>query len=232
MSLIRLENVTKGYAAPADVLDVPSYELAAGEQAALLGVSGRGKTTLLHVIAGITPADAGVVEVAGTDVATLSEAARDRHRAEHVGVVFQTHHLLPAFTARENVLLGLSFAGRKPEPDWVDHLLDRVGLSDRRGHKPEELSVGQRQRVAVARALANRPKIVLADEPTGALDPPTARQVLKLIRDLCTETDAGLLIVTHDHALAAELPRVEDLATLNRAATPDDADVEPRVDVR
>ncbi|HEX8323409.1 MAG TPA: ABC transporter ATP-binding protein [Tepidisphaeraceae bacterium] len=219
-----LENLTKHYAAPdgtaMTVLDVPHFELADGEHVALLGGSGTGKTTLLHSIAGIVRPDGGrVIFRSGqgeTDVAALPEADRDGFRGQHIGYIFQTHHLLPGFTALENVLLGLTFTGRKADPAWARHLLTEVGLGDRLDYKPAKLSVGQQQRVAVARALANRPKLVLADEPTGALDPQTAQQVLELIRTLCREVNASLILVTHDMNIAGQLERVVRLDELNR----------------
>src|SRR5207302_4285353 len=142
------------------------------------------------------------------DITKLSEAQRDVFRGAHVGYIFQTHHLLGGFTALENVLLGMSFTGRKSDRPWAKRLLDEVGLSDRLDYKPEKLSVGQQQRVAVARALANRPKLVLADEPTGALDVKSAQVVLDLIRRLCSEVGASLLMVSHDPTLTRQLPRV------------------------
>ena len=150
------------------MIDVESFDLADGEQVALVGGSGTGKTTLLHLIAGILTPDSGRIVISGVDVARLAEAERDVFRGHNIGYVFQTHHLLGGFTALENVLLGMSFTGRPHDPKWARHLLEEVGLSDRLNYKPDKLSVGQQQRVAVARALANRPKLVLADEPTGA----------------------------------------------------------------
>jgi putative ABC transport system ATP-binding protein len=147
----------------------------------------------------------------------LSEADRDVFRGRHIGYIFQTHHLLPGFTALENVLLGMSFTGRKSDPAWAKHLLTEVGLRDRLNYKPHKLSVGQQQRVAVARALANRPKLVLADEPTGALDPTNAQQVLDLIRSLCTEVNATLLLVSHDMGITSQFPRVLRLSEINHA---------------
>jgi putative ABC transport system ATP-binding protein len=152
------------------------------------------------------------------DIGSLSEAQRDVFRGGNVGYIFQTHHLLGGFTALENVLLGMSFTGRKPDRTWARRLLNDVGLSERADYRPEKLSVGQQQRVAVARALANRPKLVLADEPTGALDPATAKQVLGLIRNLCTEVGASLLLVTHDLDIAHQLSRVVTLSEINRAS--------------
>ena len=237
---ILIENLSKKYYAPdgtvVPVIDVARFELGDGEQVALIGTSGSGKTTLLHMIAGILTPDSGriffseVVPPAesgkvvdyrgpqrGIDVASLSEASRDVFRGANVGYIFQTHHLLPGFTALENVLLGMSFTGRASDPKWAKHLLTEVGLADRLHYKPQKLSVGQQQRVAVARALANRPKLVLADEPTGALDSKNAAQVLELIRALCREVNAALLLVTHDLEIAKQLERTVTLAEINRA---------------
>lgn len=153
------------------------------------------------------------------DIGQMSEAQRDVFRGRNIGYIFQTHHLLGGFSALENVLLGMSFTGRKADRTWATHLLREVGLQDRMDYRPAKLSVGQQQRVAVARALANRPKLVLADEPTGALDANTAQQVLGLIRSLCREVGASLLLVSHDLNLAGQLPRVLTLSDLNRASS-------------
>src|SRR5689334_23007326 len=175
------------------------------------------------MIAGIVAADSGQIlyEIPGepkVDVTRLTEAQRDIFRGQHIGYIFQTHHLLGGFTAMENVLLGMSFTGRSADRSWARHLLSEVGLKDRLDYRPAKLSVGQQQRVAVARALANRPKLVLADEPTGALDSRNAQQVLELIRSLCKEVSASLLLVSHDLAIAEQLPRVLTLSEMNRAA--------------
>jgi ABC-type lipoprotein export system ATPase subunit len=162
---------------------------------------------------GLTGYPDGVVNLTG-----LSEANRDVFRGRNIGYIFQTHHLLPGFTAMENVQLGMSFTGRAHDPDWAKHLLAEVGLAERLNYKPAKLSVGQQQRVAIARALANRPKLVLADEPTGALDAVNAQQALDLIRKLCAEVSASLLLVSHDPAITQQLPRAVSLAELNRAA--------------
>jgi putative ABC transport system ATP-binding protein len=223
---ISLRNLQKSYVAPdgtsSPVIDVPEFSLADGEQVALIGSSGSGKTTLLHLIAGILAPDGGEIlyRIGGnqTDLAQLTEAERDTFRGEYVGYIFQTHHLLPGFTALENVLLGMTFTGRSADPAFAKHLLEEVGLAQRLNYKPGKLSVGQQQRVAVARALANRPKLVLADEPTGALDPANAQQVLDLIRKLCSEVGSSLLMVSHDMNIARQLGRVETLSELNRAA--------------
>ena len=225
---IALSQLKKTYVAPDGsrlaVIDVPELNVADAEQVALIGSSGSGKTTLLHLIAGILAPDGGRILFdlgpEGTvDLARLNEAQRDVFRGRHIGYVFQTHHLLPGFTALENVLLGMSFTGRRDDPAWARHLLAEVGLADRLHYKPAKLSVGQQQRVAVARALANRPRIVLADEPTGALDARNAQQVLELIRRLCAEVNSSLLLVSHDLSIAQQLPRVLTLSDINLAGT-------------
>ena len=224
---LSVENVTKGYRDPGGgdpvrVLDVPEFRLAAGEQCVLLGASGGGKTTLLNVIAGLTVPDSGAVTVGGVNVTALPEAARDRFRAERIGYVFQTFHLLPAFTATENVLLGMSFtgssSGKKNDRARAKELLDRVGLSHRAHNRPDQLSVGERQRCAVARALASQPMLMLADEPTANVDVAHRDAVLDLIGAACEERDVALLLVTHDREAAARFGRVEELADINRAA--------------
>lgn len=215
--VLQLENVRKEYVAPdgarRPVLDVRSFRQDASEQVAMFGASGSGKTTFLHVIAGLVVPDGGRVVVCGEDVARMSEAARDRHRAEHVGYVFQTFELLPAFSALENVVLGMAF-GPGPDAARARDLLDRLGLGDRLDDRPRALSVGQRQRVAMARALAARPALVLADEPTGSLDSERATEALALLREVCTEEGAALLLVSHDKAALGSFERTVDLAAL------------------
>jgi putative ABC transport system ATP-binding protein len=183
----------------------------------LLGKSGCGKTTLLNVIAGISTADSGVIEVAGNDVSRLSEAARDRFRAQFIGIVFQTFNLLPGFTALENVMLGMAFSGRSDKAH-ARQLLEQVGLGDRVQHRPGQLSVGEQQRVAVARALANRPKLLLADEPTASVDLANQEVILRLIRDGCREQNVSLLLVTHASDVAGQFDRVENLTEFNLAS--------------
>jgi putative ABC transport system ATP-binding protein len=191
-----------------------SGEDTATTQAAAVGAGSVGGATVQYATPNVSSYGPGAVNIVG-----LSEAERDVFRGRHIGYIFQTHHLLPGFTALENVLLGMSFTGRKHDAAWAAHLLNEVGLSQRLDYKPEKLSVGQQQRVAVARALANRPKVVLADEPTGALDPTNAQQVLDLVRKLCDEVKAALLLVSHDPHMTRQLPRSVSLAELNRAST-------------
>ncbi len=225
---IRLEQVKKSFVSPEGtvlpILDVPELVIGPQEQIALIGSSGSGKTTLLHCIAGIVRPDSGrvlfedIATHSQIDLAQLGESDRDIARGKMIGYVFQTHHLLSGFTALENVLLGMSFTGRRADRGWAEQLLREVGLGQRLHFKPAKLSVGQQQRVAVARALANRPKLVLADEPTGALDPASAQQVLNLIRKLCSDVAAALLLVTHDRDIASQLPRTLELNSINHAA--------------
>lgn len=219
--MLELTDVRKAYPAPDGtsqaVLDVEQLSLARGEEVALAGASGSGKTTLLNVIAGILKPDAGSVRIQGTELTRLGEAERDHFRACHIGYVFQSFHLLDGYTALENVLLGMMF-GAGSEPDYAQHLLERLDLKERLDYRPSQLSVGQRQRVALARALANRPDLVLADEPTGNLDPGSARTALALLRETCTEIGAGLLLVSHDADVLSVFERSLDLSDLNRAA--------------
>jgi ABC-type lipoprotein export system ATPase subunit len=220
MSLLRLTGLSKSYPLPGGgerrVVEVGEFALAAGAQMALRGESGSGKTTFLHLIAGILAPDHGRVELAGRDMAALGEAARDRLRAENIGYIFQTFNLLQGHTVLENVELGMAF-GRGVDRAHAESLLKRVGLGDRLGYFPRQLSTGQQQRVAVARALANRPKLVLADEPTGNLDARNSREALALIREVCRENGAALLLVSHDEGVLAQFENVQDFATLNRA---------------
>jgi putative ABC transport system ATP-binding protein len=217
MSLV-LENVRKSYREPGGsvlpVLGIERFEVAQGEQVVLVGASGGGKTTLLNVISGITSPDVGSVVIDGTDVTRLHEVVRDRFRAEKIGIVFQTFNLLPAFSALENVLLGMTFGGRVDRA-FARDLLDRVGLGQRLSHRPGQLSVGEQQRVAVARALASRPRLMLADEPTANVDVGNQETILKLIREACTEHDVSLLLVTHAQEVAAQFGRVEKLSEFN-----------------
>ena len=220
MPLLRITGLSKAYPLPAGgehrVVDVAEFSLAAGAQLALRGESGSGKTTFLHLIAGILAPDSGHVEIDGRDLATLGEAGRDRLRAETIGYIFQTFNLLQGHTVLENVELGMAF-GRGVDRTHAASLLSRVGLGDKLDHFPRQLSTGQQQRVAVARALANRPKLVLADEPTGNLDRRNSRESLALIREVCRESGAALLLVSHDEEVLKQFEQVQDFAAFNLA---------------
>ncbi|MEM7245372.1 MAG: ABC transporter ATP-binding protein [Acidobacteriota bacterium] len=226
MPALEVHDLIKSYVSPdgetVPVIDVPRLTLDDAEQVVLHGGSGSGKTTLLNLIAGILPADSGSVKLAGTEVSGLSESGRDRLRAERLGYVFQTFNLLQGYTALENVLLAMAFAG-KVDDGAARALLKRMGLESRRDYRPSQLSVGQQQRVAVARALANKPSVVLADEPTGNLDPRSAVDALALIRETCQEAGAALLLVSHDQQVLAQFDRSEELSELNRAVAVADA---------
>lgn len=219
--LLVLENVVKRFPQPGGgeltVLDIPRFSLDRGEQVALVGTSGGGKTTLLHLIAGLLAADEGSIRFDNVELSKLSEQGRDRMRAASIGYVFQTFNLLPAFTAVENVRLGMSFARRRGDIARASDLLERVGLKDRMNYRPSQLSVGQQQRVAIARSLAGRPKLLLADEPTANVDPVSSETVLELIRASCREENIGLLCVTHDHDVAKQFDRLDRLEDINRA---------------
>ncbi len=220
MALLEIRNLKKGYRQPdgqeVAILEVPHLAVEESRQVGLAGRSGSGKTTLLHLIAGILKADSGQVLLDGTDLQSCSEANRDRIRAEQLGYVFQSFHLLQGYSALENVLLGMMFGG-KADVGAATQLLQRLGMGDRLHHRPRQLSVGQQQRVAVARALANRPRLVLADEPTGNLDPAHAMQAMGLLSGVCREQGAALLLVSHDPAILEQMEENLDLSELNQA---------------
>ncbi len=217
--LLQISGLQKSFAAPAGgrhrIVSVAEFSLTAGLQLALAGESGSGKTTFLHLIAGILQPDAGTIHFNGEPVSTFSESQRDRFRARNLGYIFQTFNLLPGYTCLENVLLGMSF-GPGVDRGRAQQLLERVGLGDRLQHRPQQLSTGQQQRVAVARALANRPKLVLADEPTGNLDRKNSRAALALIREACREDGAALLLVSHDAELLGQFDQVSDFSQINQ----------------
>ncbi len=220
--MLVLENVRKSYIEPngqtLPILDIDRFEIGPAEQVVLRGRSGCGKTTLLNCIAGLTTVDSGRIEVNGRDVTGLPEATRDRFRASYIGFVFQTFNLLPAFSALENVMLGMTFTGERPDAERARELLAGVGLEHRLTHKPRALSVGEQQRVAVARALANQPVLLLADEPTANVDPGHQQQVIDLLRAACEREHIAMLLVTHAPEVSQQFERVEQLELVNRAA--------------
>jgi ABC-type lipoprotein export system ATPase subunit len=219
--MLAVVDLTKSFVSPegqrVEIVNVPAFSIAAGEQVALRGESGSGKTTFLNLIAGILAADAGRVTIDGENMTALSEPKRDRLRAEKLGYIFQTFNLLQGYTVIENVVLGMSFGPRGADRSHAREVLGRVGLGHRLNHFPSQLSTGQQQRVAVARALANRPKLVLADEPTGNLDRKHARESLALIREVCREQSAALLLVSHDEEVLSAFETRKDFAHINRA---------------
>jgi ABC-type lipoprotein export system ATPase subunit len=219
--MLEIRNLLKSYAEPSgsrlQILDIPQFDIAEGEQVVLRGESGGGKTTLLHIISGIVSADSGSIRLDGKELTKFSESTRDQIRADKMGYVFQTFNLLPAFTALENVKLGMTFARKKMNSQRAKELLDKVGLSERMNYLPSQLSVGQQQRVAVARALANKPRLLLADEPTANVDPSNQKRIIDLIKNVCKEESVAILMVTHSDEIAGQFQRVERLEQINRA---------------
>ena len=189
-------------------LDGVTYGFARGSFTAVMGPSGSGKSTLLHCAAGLDEPTAGEVSLAGTPLRGLDETALTELRRQHVAFVFQAFNLMPALTVRQNVVLPLTLAGRRPDDVWVTEVIRRVGLADRTKHRPSELSGGQQQRVAIARALAGSSAITFADEPTGALDTQTATEVLQLLRDQARAAGQTIVMVTHDPVAASYADQV------------------------
>ena len=193
-------------------LDGVSVTVEAGALTAVMGPSGSGKSTLMHCMAGLDRPTSGRAFIGQTDVATLTDRKLTLLRRERVGFIFQQFNLVPTLTARENILLPLAIAGRKPDPQWWDTVIDVVGLADRLDHKPSELSGGQQQRVACARALVGRPEIIFADEPTGNLDSMSATEVLGFLRRSVDEFGQPIVMVTHDPVSASYADRALFLA--------------------
>jgi putative ABC transport system ATP-binding protein len=228
MPLLEISRLRKSFLSPEGgwhaVVNVVAFTLDEQAQVALSGESGSGKTTFLNLIAGILKPDSGVISIAGCEMSALSEPQRDRLRATTIGYIFQTFNLLQGYTCLENVLLGMSF-GPGADRQRAQALLERVGLGNRLKHYPRQLSTGQQQRVAVARALANRPKLVLADEPTGNLDHKNGSAAISLIREACKESGAALLLVSHDRDVLARFEVTHDLERINRPAPAPEAGV-------
>jgi putative ABC transport system ATP-binding protein len=195
-----------------DALRGVTLDVEQGKLTAVMGPSGSGKSTLMHILAALDRPTTGAVWIAGTKLGELSDTEITKLRRKHIGFVFQFFNLLPMLTAEENVLLPLTIAGEKPEKAWREELLKKVGLTDRRTHRPAELSGGQQQRVAIARALASRPTVVFADEPTGNLDSATSAEILELMRDSVDSFGQTTVMVTHDARAAAIADRILFLA--------------------
>jgi len=198
--------------AAVDALRGVSLAVGRGELVAVMGPSGSGKSTLMHLLAALDKPTSGTVTIAGEDVGSLSDRGVTLLRREHIGFVFQFFNLLPMLSAEENVLLPLSIAGEKPDPEFFKELMDRVGLAPRKSHRPSELSGGQQQRVAIARALVAQPTVVFADEPTGNLDSRTGTEILELLRASTTDLGQTMVMVTHDAQAASIADRVLFLA--------------------
>ncbi|WP_406345809.1 ABC transporter ATP-binding protein [Streptomyces sp. NBC_00648] len=207
-TVVRLTGVTKEYAGGVRALDGVDLTIGQGELLAIAGPSGSGKSTLLHIVGTLDRPSAGTVEIAGHDVASLSDRRLSALRSQHIGFVFQAFHLVPGVSARDNVAEGLLYSGlpRARRRSLAADALARVGLADRMKHRPHELSGGQKQRVAIARAVVGEPDLLLADEPTGALDSASGEAVMELLHDLNRE-GATIAVITHDTEIAAGLPR-------------------------
>jgi putative ABC transport system ATP-binding protein len=209
-AIVAATDLTRRYGegeAAVDALRGVSVAFPPGRFTAIMGASGSGKSTLMHILAGLDRPTTGSVILDGTELAGLDDQGLTGLRRDKVGFIFQSFNLLPVLTAEENILLPLSIAGHKPDQEWVDRLIDTIGLRDRLRHRPAELSGGQQQRVAVARALASRPAVVFADEPTGNLDSKTSDEVLALLRRSVDEFGQTIIMVTHDPDAAAVADR-------------------------
>jgi putative ABC transport system ATP-binding protein len=201
------EGETAVHALAGVTLDFP-----AGQYTAIMGPSGSGKSTLMHLLAGLDRPTSGTVEIEGHELSHLDDAALTRLRRDRLGFVFQAFNLLPTLSAGENITLPMKLAGRKPDRQWFDTVVDTVGLGNRLQHRPSELSGGQQQRVAVARALASRPQIIFADEPTGNLDSRTGAEILAFMRQAVRELGQTIVMVTHDPVAASYADRAVFLA--------------------
>ena len=189
-----------------------SLTVASGQFVAVMGASGSGKSTLMHILAGLDTPTEGTVEIAGQDVTRMGDRQLTELRRRHIGFVFQAFNLLPTLTAEENILLPMRLARRQPDAAWVESVIERVGLADRRGHRPAQMSGGQQQRVAVARALVGEPTVLFADEPTGNLDSHASADVLGLLREAVDAFGQTIVMVTHDPAAAERTDRIVELA--------------------
>ncbi|MFL5963511.1 MAG: ABC transporter ATP-binding protein [Gaiellaceae bacterium] len=214
-NVVSATEVTRRYGegeAAVDALRGVSLEVKTGELVAVMGPSGSGKSTLMHLLAALDQPTSGTISIAGEDVGSLSDSEVTKLRRAHIGFVFQFFNLLPMLDAEENIRLPLTIAGEKADPEFFENLLKRVGLTDRRSHRPSELSGGQQQRVAIARALVSQPTVVFADEPTGNLDSKTGAEILELLRASAEELGQTMVMVTHDANAATIADRVLFLA--------------------
>ncbi|HEY6962721.1 MAG TPA: ABC transporter ATP-binding protein [Gaiellaceae bacterium] len=210
-TVVSAEGVERRYGAgdtAVDALRGVSLEVGRGELVAVMGPSGSGKSTLMHILAGLDRPTAGEVWIGGREITSLNDKELTRLRRTHIGFVFQFFNLLPMLTAEENVTLPLRIAGRKVDEAWLETVLDRVGLGDRRSHRPSELSGGQQQRVAIARALLSRPEVLFADEPTGNLDSSMSAEILDVLRTAVEHYGQTTIMVTHDPKAAEIADRV------------------------
>ena len=213
--IVSATDVTRRYGegeAAVDALRGVSCGFAPGEFAAIMGPSGSGKSTLMHILAGLDRPTSGTVVIDGVDLSELDDRRLTDLRRDRIGFVFQAFNLLPVLNARENILLPLQIAGRRPDDAWIERLVATIGIGDRLTHRPAELSGGQQQRVAVARALASQPAVIFADEPTGNLDSASSDEVLQLLRLSVDEFGQTVVMVTHDQHAAGFADRVLEMA--------------------
>ena len=214
-NIVRAREVSRRYGegeAAVDALTDVSVDFPSGRFAAIMGPSGSGKSTLMHILAGLDRPTSGAVTLDGVELASLDDRKLTQLRRDRVGFIFQTFNLLPVLSAEENILLPLSIAGRKPDREWFDRLIDTIGIRDRLDHRPAEMSGGQQQRAAVARALISRPAVVFADEPTGNLDSKSSGDVLDLLRQAVDDFGQTVVMVTHDAHAASFADRLLVLA--------------------
>lgn len=211
MEIVKMEHVTKIYGEGNTrvwALDDVNLTVNKGEIVAVVGASGSGKSTLLHVMGGVDTPNEGNVIVDGKDITRLTDEEMSVFRRRKIGFVFQAYHLIPVLTVEENIKMPILLDHRKPDRDYIDHIIEMLGLKDRRKHLPNQLSGGQQQRAAIARALANRPALILADEPTGALDSKNGNEVITLLQDSVKKLDQTLVLITHNIDLAREADHI------------------------
>lgn len=217
-TMLLIKDLTKSFVnsqkEKSNIINIDNFEINAGQQIALNGESGSGKTTFLNLISGIINADSGNIIIKDTDITKLSESKTDRFRAKNIGYIFQTFNLLQGYTALENVMIGMMFSG-SPDKNISIKALDTVGLSGKINNKPSELSIGEQQRVSVARAIVNSPGLILADEPTANLDRANSKTVINLIKDICSEKNISLLTVTHDPLILEQFESVIEFSEIN-----------------
>lgn len=211
MDIVKMEHVTKIYGSGDTrvwALDDVNLTVQKGESLAVVGASGSGKSTLLHVMGGVDTVTNGKVIVDDRDITTLKDEEMSVFRRRKIGFVFQSYHLIPVLTVEENIQMPILLDHKKPDREYIDHVIEMLGLKDRRKHLPNQLSGGQQQRAAIARALANRPALILADEPTGALDSTNGNEVMALLQDSVKKLNQTLVLITHNIDLAREADRI------------------------
>lgn len=211
MDIVKMEHVTKIYGSGDTrvwALDDVNLTVQKGESLAVVGASGSGKSKLLHVMGGVDTVTNGKVIVDDRDITTLKDEEMSVFRRRKIGFVFQSYHLIPVLTVEENIQMPILLDHKKPDREYIDHVIEMLGLKDRRKHLPNQLSGGQQQRAAIARALANRPSLILADEPTGALDSTNGNEVMALLQDSVKKLNQTLVLITHNIDLAREADRI------------------------